>query len=40
MPNDLPIPPELEHLIEKREAEDRRAEERRTQAEKSEGQPE
>jgi hypothetical protein len=28
-PNDLPIPPELQHLIEKRQGEERRQEERR-----------
>ena len=30
MPNHLPIPPELQHLIEKRETDDRRKEERRS----------
>jgi hypothetical protein len=29
MPNDLPVPPELQHLIEKRENEDRRKSQRR-----------
>ena len=29
MPNELPLPPELHHLIEKREDEDRRVEQRR-----------
>jgi hypothetical protein len=28
MPNELPLPPELRHLIEKREGQDRRSEER------------
>ena len=28
MPNELPLPPELRHLIEKREGEDRRSEKR------------
>ena len=30
MPNYLPVPPELQHLIEKRETDDRREEERRS----------
>ena len=33
MPNELPLPPELRHLIEKREQEDRRAAERRLEPE-------
>jgi hypothetical protein len=34
MPNDLPIPPELQHLIEKRERAERRKKSRRTKPER------
>jgi hypothetical protein len=34
MPNDLPIPPELQHLIEKRERAERRKRSRRTKPER------
>lgn len=32
MPNDLPLPPDLAHLLEKREGEDRRQTDRRSSA--------
>lgn len=39
MANELPIPPELQHLIEKREREDRRHDERRNQVDEETLQP-
>ena len=39
MPNHLPVPPELQHLIEKRETDDRREEERRSGQDRREGDP-
>ena len=39
MPNELPIPPEFEHLIEKREAGDRRRADGRSQTDQAVSQP-